>query len=73
MNWNDKLPDEDEITENYSFGYQSSTGVSAYKSFESYTIQSVLSNFLTFLQTLGFSYVGKITLESKDGKKTWTA
>ena len=72
MKWKDKLPDEDEITENYSFGYQSSTGVIAYKAFESYTIQSVLSNFLTFLQTLGFSYVGKITLESKDGTKTWT-
>jgi hypothetical protein len=70
MKQEDKQPDPDEITENYSFGYQSSTGLTA--SFESHTIQSVLSNFLTFLQTLGFSYVGKITLESKDGTKTWT-
>ena len=72
MKWKEILPDPDEITENYSFGYKSSTGLTTYKSFQSYTIQGVLNNFLTFLQTLGFSYVGKVVLESKDGKKTWT-
>ena len=72
MKWNEKLPDSDEITENYSFGYQSSSGLSAHKSFEAFAIQEVLDHFLTFLQTLGFSYVGKIILESKDGTKTWT-
>ena len=72
MKWTDKLPDADEVTENYEFSYSSSTRLTAHRAFETHSIQDVLDNFLIFLQSSGFSYAGEITLESKDGTKTWT-
>jgi len=72
MKWTDKLPDADEVTENYEFSYHSSTKLTVHRAFETHSIQDVLDNFLIFLQSSGFSYVGEITLESKDGTKTWT-
>ena len=72
MEWKDKQPDPDEMTETYSFSYSSSTRLTAHRAFETHSIQDVLDNFLIFLQSSGFSYAGEITLESKDGTKTWT-
>jgi hypothetical protein len=73
--------DNDEIREFYSLQYKASDGCYGFTeditkktevSFEANTLQGVLNHMLTFLQEISFSYVGKITLESKDGKKTWT-
>jgi len=41
-------------------------------SFEGYSVQDALDNFHTFLNTIGFTYVGSITIDSKDGKKSWS-
>ena len=78
MEWKDKQPDGDEIKEYYGFTYRSEdewrkiTTSKTEMSFEVHSLQDVLENFHTFLNTVGFSYVGKVALESKDGTKTWT-
>lgn len=72
------IPDRDELKEHYGFTYRSEdiwrriTTKKTEMSFEADSLQDVLENFHTFLNTIGFSYVGKVTLDSKDGKKTWT-
>jgi len=72
------IPDRDELKEYYGFTYRSEdnwrriTTKKTEMSFEADSLQDVLENFHTFLNTVGFSYVGKVTLESKDGKKIWT-
>jgi hypothetical protein len=71
------IPDRDEIKESYDFTYQANdeyrkiTTKKTQISFEGYSIQDILDNFHTFLNTVGFTYVGTVTLESKDGKKIW--
>ena len=78
MEWKDKQPDPDEIKERFSFSYEALddwrkiTTKKTDVSFEANSIQEVLENFHTFLNTVGYSYVGKVVLESKDGTKTWT-
>ena len=78
MEWRDKQPDPDEIKERFSFSYEALddwrkiTTKKTDVSFEANSIQEVLENFHTFLNTVGYSYVGKVVLESKDGTKTWT-
>ena len=78
MEWKDKQPDPDEIKERFSFSYEALDDwrkITTKKndvSFEANSIQEVLENFHTFLNTVGYSYVGKVVLESKDGTKTWT-
>ena len=73
--------DNDEIREFYSLQYKASDGRYGFEvditkntevAFEADKLQGVLNHMLTFLQEIGYSYVGKITLESKDGEKTWT-
>jgi len=72
------IPDKDEIKEHYGFTYKSSddwrkiTTKETTISFESYSIQDVLENFHTFLNAVGFTYVGSITVNSKDGEKSWS-
>ncbi len=74
------LPDGDEIREFYGFHYRASDGCIGLEdnitkktqmSFEAHSLQAVLDNFHTFLTTVGFGYVGDITIESKDGEKCW--
>ena len=78
MEWKDKQPDPDEIKERFSFSYEALddwrkiTTKKTDVSFEANSIQEVLENFHIFLNGVGYTYVGKITLESKDGTKTWT-
>ena len=78
MEWKDKQPDPDEIKERVAFSYEALDdwrNITTKKndvSFEANSIQEVLENFHTFLNTVGYSYVGKVVLESKDGTKTWT-
>ena len=78
MEWKDKQPDPDETKEYYGFTYRSEdewrkiTTKKNDVSFEANSLQDVLENFHTFLNTVGYSYVGKVVLESKDGTKTWT-
>ena len=85
MEWKDKQPDPDEIKERFSFSYEAldyskiltddwrdCTTKKNKVTFEANSLQDVLKNFHTFLNTVGYSYVGKVVLESKDGTKTWT-
>ena len=85
MEWKDKQPDPDEIRERFAFSYEAldyskiltddwrdCTTKKNKITFEANSIQEVLENFHTFLNTVGYSYVGKVVLESKDGTKTWT-
>jgi|TARA_Y100000296_G_C5125308_1_gene232571 hypothetical protein len=71
------IPDRDEIKEYYGFTYKSSdewrkiTTKETQMSFEGYSIQDILDNFHTFLNTVGFTYVGEIEITSKDGEKSW--
>jgi len=73
------IPDRDEIKESYEFSYKANdewrkvTTKETKISFEGYSIQDILDNFHTFLNTVGFTYVGSITIDSKDGKKSWRA
>ena len=72
------IPDRDEIKEYYGFTYKACdewrkvTTKETQMAFEGYSIQDALDNFHTFLNTIGFTYVGSITIDSKDGKKSWS-
>ena len=72
------IPDSEELKEYYGFTYRSEdmwrkiTTKNTEMSFEAHSLQEVLENFHTFLNTVGLSYVGKVELESKHGTKTWT-
>ena len=74
----DKQPDPDEIKECFDFSYEALddwrkiTTKRTKMSFEADSLQDVLENFHTFLNSVGYSYVGKVVLESEDGTKTWT-
>jgi len=74
------MPDGDEVREFYGFHYRASDGCIGLEdnitkktqmSFEAHSLQAVLENFHTFLNTVGFTYIGDITIESKDGEKCW--
>ena len=73
--------DGDEIKEFYGFNYRASDGCYGIEenitkktevSFEGRSLQDVLEHFHTFLNTIGFSYVGELSIESKDGTKFWS-
>tara|TARA_R100000458_G_scaffold19014_2_gene16605 strand:+ start:2759 stop:3004 length:246 start_codon:yes stop_codon:yes gene_type:complete len=70
------IPDPDEVLEHFEFKYKASDEGNVTKqvslSFEGFNTQDILDNLLTFLNDVGFSYIGKIIIKSKDGKKTWT-
>lgn len=72
--------DQDELQEYYKLHFKSVNGVSEHSSviencfevtFEGESFQGVIDNIFDFIKKSGYTYIGKMTITSKDGQKEW--
>jgi len=62
--------EEKEYTEKYILSFKSNTNT-VRVSFEAEKLDDVLEHLHTFLNAVGFTYVGKLTAVSRDEEKEW--
>ena len=62
--------EEKEYTEKYILSFKSNTNT-VRVSFEAEKLDDVLEHLHTFLNAVGFTYIGKLTAVSRDEEKEW--
>ena len=72
--------DQDELIEQYTLKFKSINGISEHcfstensfeTSFQGESFQGVIDNIFDFLKQAGYTYLGHMTITSKDGQKEW--
>ena len=64
--------EEKEYTEKYMLSFKSNANANTVRvSFEAEKLDDVLEHIHTFLNAVGFTYVGKLTAVSRDEEKEW--